>query len=694
MAVRIAVDVGGTFTDLALVDQDRNILIAKSPTTPADHAQGVLSCIDLVAEQVGRPAAEVMGQCTYFAHGSTIVTNAVIEGKVAKVGLLVTEGFRDILTCREGGKKDPYLMHEDFPPAYVPRYLTRPVAERMNAEGGVERPLDEGRAEEELRLLIETYRVEAVAVCLLWSIANPAHELKVREIVERRWPGVTCVLSSETNPIIREYRRAVTTAIEASIRNLARRYVQSTNDQLKARNYKETLYIITSAGSVLSADDAVNKSISMIASGPSMAPVAARWFSQVEGDGRGNVIAVDMGGTSFDVSMVKEGEIARTRETKIGPELMGLSTIDARSIGAGGGSIAWIDPAGLIHVGPESAGAVPGPACYRLGGRRATVTDANVILGYIDPDYFLGGRMAIDPGPAAEAVARDVARPLKLDLQEAAFTVWSTTNVNMVAAIQDVTIWQGIDPREYILVSGGGAGNCHAVALAREMGMKRILVPKYGGVLSAVGGLVADVCADFSGSCFTSTDRFNFEGVRELLARLEGQAQQFIDGLAAPPESTEIEFIVEARYPYQVWELPVRLRQSRVESARDLEVLVEDFHAEHEKVFAIKEPPGSPIECVNWSARAVARMPKLRLKELPEAGPDPGAALISTRPAYFRDRGGMVETKIYRGDLLGCGNVIDGPAIIEETTTTIVIPPRARAVVSRWGNYNIATMVD
>ena len=337
---------------------------------------------------------------------------------------------------------------------------------------------------------------------------------------------------------------------------------------------------------------------------------------------------------------------------------------------------------------------MPGPACYQKGGRRATVTDANVILGYIDPDYFLGGRMAIDPGLAGEAITNDVARPLNLDLQEAAFTIWSTTNANMVAAIQDVTIWQGIDPREYILVSGGGAGNCHAVALAREMGMKKLLVPKFGGVLSAVGGLVADVCADFSGSCFTNTNRFNFDGVQELLTKLEGEAQQFIDGLAAPPESTEIEFIVEARYPYQVWELPVRLHQNRIESDRDLALLVEDFHAEHEKVFAIKEPPGSPIECVNWSVRAVARMPKIRLQELPPAGPDPRAALMSTRPAYFRGLGGMIETKIYQGDLLGNGNVIDGPAIIEETTTTIVIPPQARAVVSRWGNYNIETMVD
>lgn len=694
MAVKIAVDVGGTFTDLALVGEDRTISISKSPTTPEDHALGVLNCVDLAAEVLGRSPAEMMADCAYFAHGSTIVTNAVIEAKVAKVGLLTTKGFRDILTVREGGKDDPYRMHEDFPKPYVPRYLTLPVEERVNAEGGIEIPLDEAGAEAALRKLIDEYHVEAVAVCLLWSIANPAHELKIAEIVGRIWPGFTCILSSEANPIIREYRRASSTVIEASIREMAKRYVFSTDDQLKKKGFRGTLYIITSSGSVLAAADASRKAVSMIASGPSMAPVASQWFAQLEGDESGNVISVDMGGTSFDVSMVKEGEIARTRETKIGHEILGISTIDARSIGAGGGSIAWIDPAGLIHVGPQSAGAVPGPACYKLGGQEPTVTDANVVLGYVDPNYFLGGRMEIDLDLAARVITDKIARPLQLSLEDAAFTIWSTTNVNMVAAIQDVTIWQGIDPRDYILVSGGGAGNCHAVALARELGMGRLLVPKFGGVLSAVGGLVADVRAEFSGSCFTGTHRFNFDGVQELLEKLEAEARNFLKSLETDPEDTDIEFYVEARYPYQVWELPVRLRQSRIETQADLDVLVEDFHNEHEKVFAIKEPPGSPIECVNWSSRAVARTPKLSLREQEPAGSDLEEALMSTRKAYFRGMGGMIETKVYKGDLLKHGHIITGPSIIEETTTTIVIPPMARVAVSRWGNYTIETTIE
>jgi N-methylhydantoinase A len=689
MASRICADVGGTFTDLVMLDDQEMIRISKSPTTPEDHAQGVLECVNLIAGEVRQPVTDVLRGCRYFGHGSTVITNAVIEGKVAKVGFLVTRGFRDILSVREAGKENPFNMREDFPKPYVPRYLTLPVTERINAEGDIEVPLDEDEAKEVLRKLIDEYRVEAIAVCLLWSIANPVHEKRIKEIAAQQWPNVTCVLSSEANPIIREYRRAVSTVIEASVRPIALKYIRSLDAKLKEREYQESLYIVTSSGAVLAAQDAVGKGISMIASGPAMAPVAAKWFSDLEGNGEGNVISIDMGGTSFDVSLVTNGEIARTRECKVGNELLGINVIDSRSIGAGGGSIAWIDPAGLIHVGPESAGAVPGPACYHRGGNRAAVTDANVVLGYIDPDYFLGGRMKIEPRLAEKAIKKDVAEPLHLGLHEAAFTVWSTVNVNMVSAIQDVTVWQGIDPREYVLVAGGGAGNCHAAALARELGMRRILVPRYGGVLSAVGGLVADVCADFSGSCFTNTNHFDYDGVNRVLEDMEHEAQAFLERVRTfSSGKSRIEFHVEARYSYQVWELPVKLRKNRVTNGQDLSDLIEDFHEAHEKVFAFKDPMQS-VEFVHWSARATSELPGVKPKEQPYGGENPSGALMTQRPAYFRDLGGMTNTRIYQGNKLMYGNVIKGPAIIEETTTTIVIPPWAKATVTQWGNYAI-----
>lgn len=688
MTMRICVDVGGTFTDLASVDEQGNIRIAKSPTTPTDYTQGVENCINILANEVGESADKLLEQCSHFAHGSTIAINAVIEGKVAKVGFLTTQGFRDILTLREGGKDDPFNTHEHYPPPYVPRYLTLPVRERRNAEGEVESPLDENGAKQALQMLIERYHVDAVAVCFLWSIVNPVHEKRIKEIMAENWPDITCVLSSETNPIIREYRRASSTVIEASVRPIVKQYIHAFDSSLKEKGYQGTLYIVTSSGSILAAEEAAQKGLSMIGSGPAMAPTAAKWCSSIEGDGVCNVISLDMGGTSLDISMVTNGEIAQTREAKVKNEPLGINVIDSRSIGAGGGSIAWIDLGGLIHVGPESAGAVPGPACYGHGGKKPTVTDANLILGYINPAYFLGGKMKVEPQLAEQAIRENVAVPLNLDVDEAAFTIWNTINVNMVSAIQNMTMWQGIDPREYMLVVGGGAGGCHAVALAKELQMKKILVPRHGGVFSAVGGLVADVSADFSRSFFTTTDSFDHDRVNNLLEDLENQARAFLSRLGASSHTTEIEFYVEARYPYQVWELPIRLRGNRIRNEKDIAALTEDFHAAHERVFSIKES-GKSIECVNWLSRAIARMPEVKQKESRYVGEDPSDALTDIRQAYFRELGGMVETKTYLGSKLTCGNVIPGPAVIEEPVTTIVIPAGAVATVTRWGNYLI-----
>jgi N-methylhydantoinase A len=648
----------------------------------------VLDCLRILAEESGLTSENLLKQCTYFAHGSTVVTNAVIERKVAKVGFLVTHGFRDILTLREGGKDNPFNPREHFPKPFVPRYLTLPVTERIDAEGEVVTPLDEAEAKEAARILIEQYRVDTIGVCFLWSIANPKHETRVKDLISDKWPGVTCILSSDVNPIIREYRRAISTAIEASVRPIAEKYINTLNRRLKDGGFRGTLYIVTSSGAVLAAEDAAQKGVSMIASGPAMAPVAAKWFGALEGNVNGNVISIDMGGTSLDVSLVSQGEIARTRESKLGSEMLGLSVIDARSIGAGGGSIAWIDPAGLIHVGPESAGAIPGPACYNRGGAKPTVTDANVVLGYIDPEYFLGKRMRISPELAEEVVQRDVAAPLHLDLHEAAFTIWSTVNVNMVSAIQEVTVWQGIDPREYLLLAGGGAAGCHAASLARDLGMKKILVPRYGGVLSAVGGLIADVSAEFTGSLFTSTGDFDHERVNRLLEDLENRAHSFLTKLGGAPVRSRVEFFVDARYSYQVWEIAVQLRNNRIDDRRQVAELCKDFHDVHQRIFGIKEP-GQLIECILWTARAVAETPEFQLSELSRSRGNASCAPIGKRNAYFKEAGGLVRTAIYHGDSLQRGHRLIGPSIIEEATATIVIPPGCAAEVTGHGDYLI-----
>jgi N-methylhydantoinase A len=345
-----------------------------------------------------------------------------------------------------------------------------------------------------------------------------------------------------------------------------------------------------------------------------------------------------------------------------------------------------VDPGGLLHVGPESAKAVPGPACYRRGGKEPTVTDANLVLGYINPDYFLGGAIKLHRELSEKVIQRKVGDPLKLELAEAAFTIWSTVNINMVAAISNITIWQGIDPSEYLFVAGGGAAGLHIAAIMRELRAKQAIVPKVASALSATGGVFADIVSEYNASYYTRSNFVDYEGVNRTLENLEERAEAFFERASIVSKNRRLEFYVEAHYPYQTWELVVPLRGKRISNAKELAQLVEDFHEVHDRVYAVREP-GQYIECVSWGVRAIGTRPNPQLEERPSAGEDASAALFGERKAYFKELGGMVETTIYRGDKLASGNRITGPAIIEEPTTTIVIPPKSKATVTKWGNY-------
>jgi N-methylhydantoinase A len=688
MNLRISTDIGGTFTDLVCVDEKGDLSVEKVPTTSERVAEGIFNALNLLSNQYGNTPRDVLKQCDTFIHGSTVATNAMISRTTAKIGLILTKGHRDILTLREGGKENAFDLRIDYPEPYVPRYLTLTVTERMNAEGGVEIPLDEDEVRQVLRQLIKEFHVEGIAVCLLWSIMNPAHENRIGEIIQEEYPGLNFSLSHQVNPIIREYRRAISAAIDASLLPLVRKYVNDLDQELRERGYGKTLYVFTSAGALLDAREIIKKPIYTIGSGPAMAPRAGLMYASIEGDQEGKIITVDMGGTSFDVSVVTEGKIKLSRETHVGNDILAIMKADVRSIGAGGGSIAWLDPGKLVHVGPLSAGAIPGPACYMRGGEEATVTDANVALGYLDPDYFLGGRMEISPKLSEQVIKKKIAVPLNLELLEAAYTIWTTVNHNMVTATEDITIWQGVDPREYLLVAGGGASGLHIVPIAQELKMKKIIVPKLSGVLSAVGGLAADMTMDFNVSHFTDTRQFDYEGVNRHLKELEEKAKAFLSRASVAIENTHIEFFTEARYAYQVWELDISLRDNQIKDQEALMQLVEDFHNAHERVLGIKEP-GQLIELVNWGARAIARVPKMEIREQTYGGEDPQNAFVTKRNAYFRELGGLVETPVYRGDKLLCGAQINSPAIIEEPTSTLVIFPGSTATVSKWGNYLI-----
>ena len=516
---------------------------------------------------------------------------------------------------------------------------------------------------------------------------NPEHELKIGEIIAREAPDLPFVLSHQVNPIIREYRRTISTAINASLIPIVGRYVAGFEGVLKENGFPGGMLMLTSSGGVMSTGEIVQKPIYTVDCGPSLAPAAGLHFGRVE-LGRENIITADMGGTSFDITCVTGGEIAVSREARIKDDMLGINKVDSKSVGSGGGSIAWIDSGGMLHVGPRSAGARPGPACYGRGGDQPTVTDANLILGYLDPDYFLGGRMPILRRPAENAIRRKVAEPLGLSLEEAAFSIAAAVNMDLASAIKDITVWQGIDPREYLLVSGGGAAGLHIVPVARELGVKEILIPRTASVISALGGALADVTSEFSLSRWTESHRFDYDQVNQGLAELEARAIAFLEQSGIPGDRRRIEFYVEARYLHQVWELSVPLPGSRIKDQKDLDVLIERFHETHEKILGIKEP-GQAIECIFWRAKAVGLLDKPRLTPTRANGAGFQAAAKEKRPAYFRELGGLTETPVYEGSLLGVGTLVTAPAVIEEPTMTIVVFPGSEVRVTGLGSYHI-----
>jgi N-methylhydantoinase A len=677
------VDVGGTFTDLIVADERGVRDVVKVPTTPRDPTVGVLDGVRFAAEESGATTEQLLGECEFFIHGTTVSTNALLQKKTAKTGLLCTKGHRHILYYRDAGKLEPYNLRVTYPEPLIPVYLTLPVTERLNSEGGVETPLHEQDVREAIRQL-KDWNVEAIAVALLWSVVNPAHERRIAAIIEEEWPGVHTSISSEVQPLIREYHRTCATVIDASVKPIIRRYVESLQKALAEKGLKQEFLMVVSSGGVMSAPDSVKRPIYTVNSGPSMGPLSGKVCGETIG--ARNVIVIDMGGTSFEVSTVIDGVIPVSREQKIGTDPLGIIAIDVNTLGAGGGSIAWVDPGGMLCVGPQSAGADPGPACYALGGRDATVTDADVVLGYLNPDNFLGGRKRLDRERAREAIEENIAKPLGLSTDEAAAAIVTVVEEKMFSGIEEITVRRGIDPREFLLVSGGGAGAAHAAALAEELDIGQVLVPKHATALCAFGMLASDIRFDNAITHYTDSKAFDFEGVNRNLSRLETLGRESLLAGGMPPERMRFEFFVEARYPFQVWGLEFPLPAGRI-TEEILPRIVEDFERLHEERYGAREP-GQYVEFTHWRATASGLMPKVAVNEQKSsAGQDASKALKGERKAYFKETGAFLDTRIYDGGALVPGGEIRGPAIVEEPGTTLVIPPRWRASVTGRGDY-------
>ena len=690
MSYRITVDTGGTFTDMVVASDAGRQVIGKAPTTPERIFNGMKDALDTVADELGVAPEQLLAEASVLIYGTTRATNAIVQGKVAKTAFLTTQGFPDTLVLKEGGKHGPHDFTQDFPDPYIPQKYTFEIPERIDAEGGVRTPLDEAAAREILTRL-KAHNFEAIAVCLMWSIMNPGHEQALGRMIEEILPGVPYTLSHELVPIIREYRRASATAIDASLKPLMQEHLRQMESDLRGAGYKGEILISTAVGGCMHVEELAARPIHTVKSGPAMAPVAGLNYARIEEFGS-DVIICDAGGTTFDVGLVRDGEVKFTRDTWIGPQwtghILAISSVDVRSIGAGGGSIAWIDPGGLLRAGPHSAGAIPGPACYGAGGDQPTVTDAALVLGYLDAQYFLGGRMALDMA-AARKVIETIAEGIGGSIEEAAYAIMSLASEYMIKAIHDITVTEGFNPAESALVAGGGAAGLNIMTIADELGCKRVILPKTASALSACGMQFSDIIAEHSASKVTLSGNFNYDGVNQALEAIDDELGRFVKTLESRGlEDSSIEYFLEARYLFQVWELDVPISIHRFRDQKDVDALVAAFHDVHERVFAVRDVE-SQVECLNWKGRA-----RVRLAHPPEqavgADVSGGNEPVAHRAAYFGPLG-RIDTPIYHGNELSHGALIIGPAIIEEPTTTLVVNPGMSARLSGADNYLLET---
>jgi N-methylhydantoinase A len=690
---QFAIDTGGTFTDLVVDGGESSLRFYKRPTTPADPIEGLLDVFAAAARDHELSLEQLLGAGQSLIFGTTRATNAVVTGTTARTALLCTSGHPDVLLFREGGGRTTLFDYsQEYPAPYVPRSLTFEVPERIHADGSVGRPLDEG-AVREIAAELERRGVEAVAVCLLWSIVNPMHEARVGEILAEVAPALPVTLSHALNSSVREYRRASSAAIDASLKPLMSRFFRELEATLEERGFRGRLLIMTSSGGVLDAREVAEQPIHSIGSGPAAAPVAGRHFALADG-GYETALVTDAGGTTYDVSLVRRGRIAWTRETFVGHPtygyITGFPSVDVKSVGAGGGSIAWVDDGGLLHVGPASAGADPGPACYGRGGDRPTVTDACVLAGYIDPGFFLGGEMTVSPELARAALERDVARPLGLDVNDAAAAVLGLAVERMVTAIEGITLSQGIDPARAVMIGGGGGAGLYSVGIARRLGVADVILPDVAAALSASGALISDLQSMFATTSVMRTDAFDAAVAADVLAGLRSRAERFLADAGDGAISREIRFTVEARYPNQVWEIEVPLRHGELTSGTQVADLCDDFHVAHEDLFAVRDAE-APVEIVTWRAHARCSLREHGLVPARLAPSTRGTA--RTRQAFFPELG-IVETPVVSPRDLPVGERRAGPLIVESPVTTLVLDERAAVERAPSGSLRVTALLD
>jgi N-methylhydantoinase A len=682
MSSRVGVDIGGTFTDLVVVDEATGaVRVGKVLTTSKDPAHGVEQGVQALLAEARVEASSVRA----VVHGTTLATNALIERKGARTALLTTSGFRDTLEIRSEGRYDMYDLFIDPPAPLVPRHLRREVSERLLPDGSVLRPLDEASARAEIAALVRD-GVEAVAICLLHAYVNPAHERRLAALVREIAPELPVSCSSEVVPEIREYERTSTTAANVYVVPLMARYLGDLEQRMLDLGLPGQLYVMQSSGGIALPEEARRLPIRLVESGPAAGALAAALSARERGQAR--LLSFDMGGTTAKACVIDDGvplvarefEVARADRFKKGSGLpVRVPVIEMIEIGAGGGSIARVDRLGLLKVGPDSAGADPGPACYGLGGRLPTVTDADLILGYLDGEFFLGGRMRLDRAAAARAIEEHVARPLGLDLTGAAWGIHRLVNENMAAAARIHGIERGKDLRSYPLFAFGGAGPVHCWQVAKILKVPRILLPFGAGAMSAYGLLAAPLAFDFVRTRRERLDHPDWAAINRLLEDMEAEGRRRLARAGVAAAEVRVERVAEMRYLGQGHEVEAPLPGGPL-SAGSLTAITASFEAAYRALYH-RLPQGVAIEALNWRVTTAGPAPEVSMRQAGPSQAGARAALKGERRAWFAEAQAYVDTPVYDRYALGPGAEFAGPAIVEERESTAVIGPGGRCHV-------------
>ena len=682
MKLRVGVDTGGTFTDCVVIDESGVAHTFKELSTPKDPSIGLYNVVTKAAEAFGKSLQDFLGDLDFFAHGTTVATNTLLTGTGAKTGLICTKGFRDTIEMRRAHKEDIWDLFLEVPDPLVPRYLRIGVEERIDYAGRVVAPL----VEEDVIEACAVFRnegVEAVAVATLFSFLNPAHEQRIREIVLREMPEVFLSISSDVLPQIREYERSSTTTANAYVGPRLTVYLSTLEAKLRNDGLRRAFYVTASNGGVMTAETAIRHASATLLSGPAAGAVGAMYFAELLGNR--NLILMDMGGTSFDVTLINDAKVTLSTEGEIAGYRVAKPMIDINTVGAGGGSIAWLDKGGMLKVGPASAGSDPGPACYRLGGTEPTVTDVNLLLGYLNSGFFLGGEMQVDLQAAERAVKERIADPLEMSMTEACAGIFRIINQNMADATKVVSVERGHDPREYALISAGGACSIHACKIAEEIGSSTVIVPKAASVFCALGMLESDIRLDSVRSYSGQIPGIDLADFNEAIADAERTALAELLQEGVEEERATLLRFADIRYQGQHHEVTVEIPHGCELGTEHVAQIAETFHAAHERLYTYATPE-TPLEIMNFRITAVGAVDKADISAESGAVGDVAEAVKGERPVYFESIGDFVETKVYDRTKLSSGHAIPAPAIIEERITTVVLHPGWTARMDGFGN--------